>query len=98
VVVVELQGQLLVRERELDSKEYAITVWEDGLVASEHALGKVCMKHDVVMSELRPSSRTSLPSRAPLVLGPNGSLTSTGHWRNTRSSFSYRRWTWRCKR
>jgi hypothetical protein len=32
VVVIELQGQLLEQERELDSREDVIT-WEDGLVA-----------------------------------------------------------------
>jgi hypothetical protein len=41
VVAVELQGQLLARERELDSREGAITAWEDGLAAFEHTLGEV---------------------------------------------------------
>jgi hypothetical protein len=39
-VVVELRGQLLARERELDSKECAIIAWEDSLAASECALGR----------------------------------------------------------
>jgi hypothetical protein len=49
VVVVELQGQLLARgagRGELDSREGAIAVWEDGLAALELALGKVHMEHD----------------------------------------------------
>jgi hypothetical protein len=46
LVVVELQGQLLARERELDSREGAIITWEEGLVAFACALGEVCMEHD----------------------------------------------------
>jgi hypothetical protein len=45
-VAVELQGQLLAPDRELDNKEGAITMWEDGLAAFERALGKVRMEHD----------------------------------------------------
>jgi hypothetical protein len=37
VEAVELQVQLLARERELDNREDAIAAWEDGLVAFEHA-------------------------------------------------------------
>jgi hypothetical protein len=44
-VAVELQEQLLTQE-ELDSREGAITAWEDGLVASKHALGRACLEHD----------------------------------------------------
>jgi hypothetical protein len=46
LVVVELQDQLLARERELDSQEGTIVTWEDGLVASECALGRACREHD----------------------------------------------------
>jgi hypothetical protein len=46
VVAIELQVQLLARERELDSKKGAIMAWEDGLVAFEHTLGKVCKACD----------------------------------------------------
>jgi hypothetical protein len=46
VVAIELQGQLLTQERELDSREGAITTWEDGLVTFECAPGKVCAEHD----------------------------------------------------
>jgi hypothetical protein len=46
VVVVELQGQLLARGRELDSREGAIAMWEDGLMAFECALGKVSAERD----------------------------------------------------
>jgi hypothetical protein len=45
-VVGELRGQLLAWERELDSREGAISVWEDGLVASECTLGRACVDHD----------------------------------------------------
>jgi hypothetical protein len=41
MVTVELQGQLLARERELDSREGAIVVWEQGLAAFAHVLGLV---------------------------------------------------------
>jgi hypothetical protein len=41
-VADELQEQLLAREWELGSREGAITAWEDGLVDSEHALGRAC--------------------------------------------------------
>jgi hypothetical protein len=46
VVAIELQVQLLARERELDSKKGAIMEWEDGLVAFEHTLGKVRKARD----------------------------------------------------
>jgi hypothetical protein len=36
----------LLGERELDSKEGAIVVWEDGLRAFEEILGKACMERD----------------------------------------------------
>jgi hypothetical protein len=42
VVVVNLQEQLLARERELDSREGTLTTWEDGLVDFEHTLERVC--------------------------------------------------------
>jgi hypothetical protein len=42
-VVEELQS----RERELDSRKGTIITWEDGLTVSKHALGRVCMEHDV---------------------------------------------------
>jgi hypothetical protein len=45
-VTIELREQLLARERELESREGAITAWEDGLVAFECALGRVRMEHD----------------------------------------------------
>jgi hypothetical protein len=35
------------RERELDNKEGTIVAWEDGLVASDRAVGNVCMERDV---------------------------------------------------
>jgi hypothetical protein len=98
VVAVELREMLLTQERELDSREGTIAAWEDGLAAFENALGGCTW--DVIPAVFRPRlpSRTTLPERAPIVLGLNNSSTSTGCWRSTRSSFAYRRWTWRCKR
>jgi hypothetical protein len=43
-VVVELREQLLAHERGLDSREGAIMAGEDGLVASECALGRARTK------------------------------------------------------
>jgi hypothetical protein len=45
-VAAELQGQLLARDRELHSREGAITAWEDRLVAFAHVLGEVHTEHD----------------------------------------------------
>jgi hypothetical protein len=52
----------------------------------------------IVALELRLSSRTSSPRCTPLAPGPDSSPTSTGHWRNARSFFAYKRWTWKCER
>jgi hypothetical protein len=45
-VVVELQEQLLARERELDSQEGVIVAWEKGLAAFARALREVCVECD----------------------------------------------------
>jgi hypothetical protein len=45
-VPIELQEQLLSRERELDSQEGAIIAWEEGLVAFAPTLGEVHMECD----------------------------------------------------
>jgi hypothetical protein len=45
-MVTELQVQLLVREKELDSWENALMAREDDLAATERALGKACMECD----------------------------------------------------
>jgi hypothetical protein len=45
-VTVELQGQLLAWERELDSQEHILMAREDGLAASECALGRARMECD----------------------------------------------------
>jgi hypothetical protein len=45
-VLVELQGQLLARERELDSREGAAVVWEARLVAFACVLREVCVEPD----------------------------------------------------
>jgi hypothetical protein len=39
VVAIELQGQLLAWERELDSREGTIAMWEEGLAVFMHAWG-----------------------------------------------------------
>jgi hypothetical protein len=41
VVVVELLGQLLARERELDSRVGDFMAWEDNLATSECVVGRV---------------------------------------------------------
>jgi hypothetical protein len=45
-VTVELQGQVLARERELDSREGAIITWEEGLAAFAHMHVEVHTEHD----------------------------------------------------
>jgi hypothetical protein len=52
----------------------------------------------LVASDPRLSNKTSSPRRVFLAPYPNSSSPSTGCWRNSRSSFSYRRQTWRCER
>jgi hypothetical protein len=46
MMAIELQEQLPARERDLDSRECILMVWEDGLAAFEHALGKARMECD----------------------------------------------------
>jgi hypothetical protein len=43
---IDLQEQLLAWETELESRKGAITMREVGLVAFEHALRRVHLKHD----------------------------------------------------
>jgi hypothetical protein len=66
---IELQGQLLARERELDSREGAITAWKDGLVAFERTLGKVLTEHDVgcVRAECHTPVLESTEPKPPYV-------------------------------
>jgi hypothetical protein len=45
-VAVELWEQLLAWERELESREGAVVVREDGLASSECALGRIHMEHN----------------------------------------------------
>jgi hypothetical protein len=45
-VVIELQEQLLARERDLDSREGAIIAWEEGLVTFACVLMEVRVKLD----------------------------------------------------
>jgi hypothetical protein len=46
-IAVEFQEQLVARERVLDSREGTLTTWENGLVASKSALGRVCMERNI---------------------------------------------------
>jgi hypothetical protein len=46
-VLDELWMQLLAQEKEQDSREGTIVAWEEGLVASELALGRACMEHNM---------------------------------------------------
>jgi hypothetical protein len=50
-MVEELQEHLLTQERELDSKEGTIVMWEDGLAAFERALGRACMERNTGCAE-----------------------------------------------
>jgi hypothetical protein len=45
-MIIELQEQLLVRERELDEWENALVARENGVVAAERALGRARMECD----------------------------------------------------
>jgi hypothetical protein len=45
-VADKLWEQLLARERDLDSREGTIAAWEDGLLAFEFAIGRVCVEHN----------------------------------------------------
>jgi hypothetical protein len=46
VVAAELQEHLHARERELDSREGIVAMWEDALAGSERTLGRVCVERD----------------------------------------------------
>jgi hypothetical protein len=62
VVAIKLQEPLLAREGELDSKDGATVVREDGLVAFECTLGRACMEYDTPsVPELTLSDRTIWP-------------------------------------
>jgi hypothetical protein len=52
-VVVELQGQLLVRERELDERENALLAKEHDVVEVERALRRARMECDAVHDQAR---------------------------------------------
>jgi hypothetical protein len=45
-MAIELQEQLLAQERELDSREGAIIMWEEGLAAFAHVLREVRVERD----------------------------------------------------
>jgi hypothetical protein len=46
VVIVEMQEQLLARERELDSRESTFIAWEEGLTTFARPLDVVSTEHD----------------------------------------------------
>jgi hypothetical protein len=80
VVAVELQGQPLAQEIELDSKEGVIAAWEDGLAAFEHSLKIVRAEHDashvwadVVQHDFSAQSRAS-SSRSKWLIDLNRTL------------------------
>jgi hypothetical protein len=74
-VTIELQGQHLAWERELDSRESAIVMWEEGLAAFAHTFGRCTWNVILVALVPMPFSETSSPRRAPLVPDLNNSLT-----------------------
>jgi hypothetical protein len=47
VMAIELQDQLVVRERELDTREGTLMTRENGSVASECTIGRACAESDV---------------------------------------------------
>jgi hypothetical protein len=65
---------------------------------SSEPLAACAWKAMPVASRLRLPSRTTLPRRTPLVPSLNNSSALVGRWRSARSSFVYRRQSWRCKR
>jgi hypothetical protein len=77
VMVDKLWEQLLTQERELDSREGIIAVWEDGLAASEHALGRACVERDAECAQAQATSRTTALGYMPLLPAPSTPLTSS---------------------
>jgi hypothetical protein len=59
-MAVELQEQLLTRDKELDSRKCAIIAWEDGLAALEHALGRACMERDAERTQAEAAQQDYL--------------------------------------
>jgi hypothetical protein len=77
VMVDKLWEQLLTQQRELDSREGIIAVWEDGLAASEHALGRACVEHDAECAQAQATGRTTTLGYMPLLPAPSTPLTSS---------------------
>jgi hypothetical protein len=76
-VDVELQEQLLTRERELDSREGAVAVWEEGMVAFARVLEEVHTKRDA--SHVRADAvRRDFFSRARASSFQSKQLTNLG--------------------
>jgi hypothetical protein len=50
--VVEVPQRLRLIREEMNSTKGAIAAWEDGWVATEHALGKACAKHDATCTQI----------------------------------------------
>jgi hypothetical protein len=69
---------LLTRERELDNREGAIAVWDDGLVAFKCALGGCAWTTMLCRPRLRLPNRTTMIGYMPLPPAPISPLTSTG--------------------
>jgi hypothetical protein len=82
-VAVELQEQLLTRERFLDSRKGAISMWKDGLAASEHTLGRACMEHGTERAQAKASRQDFLPRM-------NASTSSSKHSINFNRMFEER--------
>jgi hypothetical protein len=73
-VVVELQEQLLVRERELDSREGAIVTWEDGLATSKRALGRAGMERNAERAHIEAVRQNSLTRSCTLTSNSKNSI------------------------
>jgi hypothetical protein len=98
-VATELKEQLLTQE-ELDSREGAITAWEDGLAASECALRRACMERDAehfqdahfyfqvqTLHQLQPDARGAPDPPFPVGDGPGDVGGEDGRGAGTWSTF-----------
>jgi hypothetical protein len=70
VIIIELQEQLLVQEKELDERQNNLVAREDDVVVAERALGRVRMvcnaKHDwvnTILQDYRARLRASTASQ-----------------------------------
>jgi hypothetical protein len=97
-VTVELQGQLLAQERELDSREGDIDAWEEGLAAFAHMLGEVHVERDASHASVDVVQQVFFTQAHASVPDLDSSPTLAGCWKNAIFFFACKRKTWRCGR